>query len=349
MLAPALAVLLRVFFEPISLSAQTDAELPAHASLELDAGDLGERCVSKAELEQSVQAQLGRVVFVEAGTPAKLLVRVRLEERAPGQFHASVASEPVPATPDAPASTRDLEATGDCRALDEQLALVVALLVDADPVPPSPPPEPDPAPEPPPEPPPSPPVQDTSPVSSAPSWESRPAGPWHLALGVAGVAGFRLLPHVGGGASVEVLVTPPAWPGLRLRTVGFFPDHARAAPGASLGVTLVLAGLGVCPELGVAGPVTFTACLGADATLLRIESLGLDAGRTVNRFGSHATGGLLVSVALGAHFRAGLELGTAFPFHTERFTVDREGRREQLYRTPFAPALLGVGFAYEFY
>lgn len=340
MLVPALAVLLALLFETIAARADTDPEPRAHASLELDAGSLGERCASKSELEQAVQAQLGRVVFVESGTPPAVVVRVRLEERAPGRFHAAVASEVVPATAPAPSSTRELEAAGDCRALDEQLALVVALLVDADPTRSLAAPEPAPTPESPPEPPPEPPpVQDTGPVSSAPSWESRPTGPWHFGVGAFGIAGFRLLPRVAAGASVDVISTPPAWPGLRLRAMGFFPSRARAAPGASLAVTLLVAGIGVSPELGVAGAVTLSACLGVDATLLRVESEGLEGGRTEHQLGGQASTRLLAATPIGGGFRAGLEVATSFPFHTASFTVDRDGQREELYRTPFVPAL----------
>jgi hypothetical protein len=346
-LVPALAVLLRLVFEPLSLRAQGTPEHPPHASLVFEAGDLADRCVSKAELEQAVQAQLGRVVFVEAEATPTVIVRVRLEESAPGRFRAVIASGPASGAPDAASDARELEASADCRALDEQLALVVALLVDAEPAPPPPAPEP-PPPPPPPEPPP-PPVQDTSPVSSAPNWESAPAGPWHLAVDGSGVVAFGLVPHVGAGASVGVLVTPPGWPGFRVRATGYLPARARAAPGSWLGVTLVAAGGGVCPELGAAGRFSLRICLGVEATYLRVQSHGLDGGTTSERFGAQGSAALLGALSLGAGFRVGLELGTSFPFRTARFTVDRDGRRDELYRTPFAPALVALGISYEFY
>jgi hypothetical protein len=347
LLVPALAASMGLLFEPIPVLASNGSEPPPHATLVLEVGVLGERCVSKSELEQAVQAQLGRIAFVEAGALTALVVRVRLAESSPGHFRAVVTSEGVPATEPSAASKRELEAAGDCRALDEPLALVVALLVDAEPEPPPLPPAPAPAPEPPPEP--SPPAEDTGPVSSAPSWESAPAGPWHLALGASGEVGFGLLPHIAGGGSLALVVTPPAWPGLRLRAAGFAPDRARAAPGAWLGVTLLFGGAGVCPELGVVGRLGFEACLGVEATLLRVVSHGLDAPRRTLRFGGQATVALLAWFSLGAGFRAVLEGGTTVPFGTARFTVDRDGQRVELYRTPFAPALLSLGLSYAFY
>lgn len=349
-LLPALGALASLIFEPSAALAQ-ETEPQPHASLLLDAGTLGERCISKPELEQAVQAQLGRVVFVEAGAASGLLVRVVLEESAPGHFRARVTSEAVPPTGASAASTRELEASGDCRALDEQLALVVALLVDAEPVPPPAPPEPPAEPEPPPPPePPAAPIQDTGPVSSAPSWESSPAGPWHLALGASAVGALGLLPGAAGGAALELSVTPPAWPAFRLRALGFAPDRARAAPGAWLDVTLLLGGLGVCPELGAAGPLRVAACFGAEATLLRVEGHGLELGRRrTTRAGAQASGALLASLLLGRHFRVTMEAGTSFPFGTARFTADVNGEREELYRTPFAPGLLALGFSHEFY
>jgi hypothetical protein len=341
-----LAVWFWLLFEPSLLHAGAATEPFAHARLELEAAP-GERCISASELEQAVQAQLGRVAFVASGAPATLLVRVRIDESAPGHFRAAVWSEPVPPTVDAPTNQRELEATGDCRSLDEQLALVVALLVDSDPEPaPSPPQQ---ELEPPPPEPPAPPIQDTSAVSSAPSWESAPAGPWQLALGASGLVGLGPFPDAAFGAALGVLATPPAWPGLRLRAVGFAPGRASLTADAWLDLTWFFAGVAVCPELGGVGAFTFSGCLGADLTFLYVESHGLDGEPSASRFGGQASGSLLASLALGRGLQVVVEAGTAIPFATTRFTVERDGRRVELHRTPFAPVLLALGAAYEFY
>lgn len=312
----------------------------------LDAGGLADRCISAAEIEQSVQAELGRVVFAEPAGVATLEVRVRIVEDAPARFRAVITSGPADpqAATASNAAERELEATGDCRTLDEQLALVVALLVDADPVAEVPEPLPA-APEPEP---PSPPVQDTSPVSSAPSWESAPAGPWNIAAGALGVVGFGLLPHTAVGLAIEGTAAPPAWPSLRLRAVGFLPGEAVAQAGSWLEITWVFSGLSVCPKLASAGRFTLGGCLGADVTFLHIESHGLSGGKSTLRVGGQASASLVASLALGASFRTVLEGGTSFPFSTERYTVGREGRPEELYRTPFGPALLSLGVIYDF-
>jgi hypothetical protein len=341
-----LAVWFGLLFEPFLRCAGAATEASPHARLELEAAS-GERCISTPELEQAVQAQLGRVAFVESGAPAALLVRVRIDESAPGRFRAAVWSETVPPAVDAPTNQRELEATGDCRALDEQLALVVALLVDSDPDPAPAPPEPEPQPAPPE--PPAPPIQDTSAVSSAPNWESAPAGPWHLALGASGLVGLGALPEAAFGAAIAVLATPPAWPGLRLRAVGFAPGRASLTPDAWLDITWLFAGVAVCPELGSVGAFTFSGCLGADLTFLHAESHGLDGVESASRFGGQASGSLVAALSLGRGFQVMLEVGTAIPLTTTRFTVEQDGRRVELHRTPFAPALFALGAAYEFY
>jgi hypothetical protein len=335
---------------------QSDAPAP-HARLVLDAGTLASRCISQAELEQSVQAQLGRVAFVEPASAASLEVRVRLVQSEPGHFRASITSgapaaeavsppnaalgsEPAPS-----GAARELEATGDCRALDEQLALVVALLVDADPATSDTaepkPIEPEPEPE-------SPPVQDTSPVSSAPAWESKPAGPWHFALGASGVVAFGLLPQPGLGLGIDAALAPPDWPGLRLRVLGFLPGEASVTDESYLALTFAQAGLAVCPKLAGTGRFTLAGCLGADVTFLNAESHGLADGQRSLRVGGQVGASLVGSFALGAGFRALAEVGTSFPFFTERYTVDHEGERQELFRTPFGPLLLSLGAVYDF-
>src|SRR5688572_3294276 len=138
-----------------------------------------ETCLAREELERLAEIQLEREVFARGDVEVESVIRVRIE-RSPDAsgFKAFVWAERTQPSVAAPpsAEVRELGVAGDCRLLDEQLVLVVALLVDtelggadkaasvdvAEPA----------APEPPAPPPPREEMQPLGPVSSAPNWET---------------------------------------------------------------------------------------------------------------------------------------------------------------------------------
>lgn len=107
---------------PIHVKAQTESETEhVHASLRIESAP---QCIPARALEDRVEAQLGRVVFV---ANPDVLVTLRM------QAERDVLSLVIALTlPDGtPLGLRTLRTTGtDCRALDDELALVLALLID---------------------------------------------------------------------------------------------------------------------------------------------------------------------------------------------------------------------------
>jgi hypothetical protein len=332
--------------QPASTTSAADAEArPPSVRLVLEAGPETATCVSAAELVQAAEAQLGRPAFVEAGAHAETLVRVQLE-RTPQGFRAKVALENAEEEPQPGAealAARELETREDCRALDEPLALVVALLADsgsevtardaAAPLPEPPPPE---APA------------EAGPISTAPGWEQAQRGPWTVALDAGVVAAFGVMPDVAFGAEVGAGFSPPGWPLLRARALGFLPGRTEVEPGARLEFLVGMAGLGVCPELLAGARASLRACLGGDVIVRRAESHGLEGGQTTTRVTAQGTLGLRAGFGLGGGWLATGGVGAGLLSHIDRFSYRRNGELELAFAPAFVPIFASLGISHEF-
>jgi hypothetical protein len=327
---------------------------PTRASVRLvwDANTGTEKCLTQDELERLVEVQLDREVFARGDVEVENLIRVRIEPSSEtGGFKAVVSAdrtEPNAAVPRSP-EVRELFAAGDCRLLDEQLILVVALLVDtelgsaekADP------PEPV-APEPP-EPPPSPEeTQPLGPVSSAPNWETaQRTARWGFEADAAAAAGAGVLPHLGVGAEVGFLAAPPSLPALRLRVLGFVSQPAELVDGASVGFLYGIAGASLCPTLGSWPELRVRTCLGADIGVLHARSRGLMDSREIAQVFAQAGVSLRGTLELGRSWLALLSLGAAVPTKLDRFVYRNDGRTEEIFQMAFVPVFATLGVSYE--
>src|SRR5688572_24899885 len=89
-------------------------------------GPGAESCIDAQMLATAVEERLGRVVFAEQATPA-VIIEAHVA-RATAGWHVAIA---VRSADGKPLGARELdEPAADCRALDEALSLVIALIVD---------------------------------------------------------------------------------------------------------------------------------------------------------------------------------------------------------------------------
>src|SRR5664279_1730649 len=128
---------------------------------------------------------------------------------------------------------RDLhEPAADCRALDDKLVLVLALIIDPElldeaPAPPTPAPAP-------------PTIERVVQVAPKP--------PWHFGASVAGLASRGMLPGFGFGTAITAQIEPPrGWP-IEISATLWPHDRADAAAGGATLLQLT-GGLALCPRL----------------------------------------------------------------------------------------------------
>lgn len=147
---------------------------------------------------------------------------------------------------------RDLhEPAADCRALDDKLVLVIALIIDPE-------------------------LLDEAPATpSTPAIERvvvvAPKPPWHFGASVAALASRGMLPGFGFGTAIAARIEPThGWP-IELSTTLWPYDRANAEPGGATLLQLT-GGLALCPRL--AGPLAL--CVGAEAGEVRARGFGYD-------------------------------------------------------------------------
>ena len=220
-------------------------------------------CIATQALARSVEERLGRHVFVSAAD-ADVSVEGRIERRtaAPG-WHAVIT---IRDSKGALLGTRELDRPEpSCEAMNDPLALVIAVMIDPEaklsstpkPLPPSlpvPDPLPDPLPEPaPPEPgPPAP----------------RAGDPLRVEGAVTGIVASGLGPMLDPGASVSGVLFPPGIPiGLRGYTALFLPTQGEK-DGARGTFDLLYVGGGLCPTLRGKVAVGMV-CLGGQLGVVR--------------------------------------------------------------------------------
>ncbi len=333
--------------------ARAEEEVTAQVRLVWEAGTGTEGCVTQAELERLVEVELERAVFVPDEASATRVVRVRLErDAAKGGFRALVTSGSAgeSAQPSVPGVERELEAR-ECRDIDEPLALVVALLADADESSQEPAPETKDEPLPPPEP--EPPVgkdeiQPLGPVTTAPGWEAaQREARWGYEVDVAAALGIGVLPHVGGGVELGFLAEPPSFPALRLRVLGMVSAPAEPVPGATVSFVYGMTGLTLCPTIARFGRVRLRFCAGADLGALHAKSEGLEESTETTQFFGQADLAFRGALALGGGFLGTLGVGVVFPTKTDRFVYRQDGEKTEIFQMAFVPFLATAGISYE--
>ncbi len=256
-------------------------------TLLVDRGPGTEECIGASALEQAVEARLQRAAFLHhQATP--LRIRLRLARIGKRQWSAELRLE---AANGGSLGERKLTtAAAHCSALDDSLALVVALLVDAplgererelegkgEQAAPSQPAAPTERTTPSPLPAPKATLIDLPPNTLA------PRQPWRWEASLAASLALGLLPRAGWGLELGVSAKPATGPELRLFLQGYAPRDAYGGPehaGAHFDALFV--GLEVCPLAAELGTWRLAACAGQNLGRLHASAFGYDQNSSAN-------------------------------------------------------------------
>ena len=319
-----------------ALAATALASPPRTSSLSWVRLPGADSCVATQDLAKDVEGLLGRSVFVSA-SHADVSVEGRIEPKPRGGFRAAIV---IRDDQGALLGTREIEGEGACGPMREQLALVIAVMIDPDAIGrPSPPPSPVPPPTPTPTP--TPPLAPPVPAREPPT---RPKPRWHLDAGasLAGEAG--LLPHATLGARADALLTPPRW--IPLEGYGVLWPYDDASKGAANGsFTLALVGGGLCPLHFLSERVLLYGCASGILGLVWSSGNGSPNGASPvlaaeveGRLGFHVGGPFVARVGIAA----------VIPILRDSYVGPPTASNPPLYRMSVVAgtADLGMGFAF---
>jgi hypothetical protein len=309
-------------------------------------------CMGETALRRAVEARLRRAVF-QSDLKVTLDVRVAFQRESAGwsaeltmrdgsgQFlgQRSIVTE-----------------AAHCSALDDSLALVVALLVDS---PPSAPP-----PEAPPEVPaqatvtnePRPALPTTEPASksvqpqpfttlSVPRDTLAPREPWRFDVSVSAVAALGTIPGFAVGAELGLGAQAPHLPELRLFADGFGRrDQQRSASPSGAHFDLASVGLELCAGEPPLGALRWFGCAGQSLGRLKVTSYGFDQ----NTSSEHLTYALLVRTGLGfplfGRLQGRIAARAELPLSRAIFDYgSRDGSQRALYEMKPVTAALDLG------
>jgi len=252
------------------------AEAALLVALSVQYGDGVEACLGAEQLSRSVEKRLRRKVFVE---PARAQLRFVVSfERHGADTEARI---DVSSMNGQKRGSRSLVTSRHCSALDDSLALSVALLVDQPPEP-----EPETEPLPPPAPaittpdlPPAPPaprvVSEPTPITIPPEVEA-PREPWHVRVGAVGNAILGALPGIQPGFALYSKLVPRGVTPILIQAEMFRRATAERDAASGARFRLFRVGLALCPTLDETSARSFSVCVGQKVGWLDVEGYGFD-------------------------------------------------------------------------
>lgn len=289
-------------------------------ALTVEHGSGTSACLQAGALEKAVERRLKRQVFV-GKERAELALRVVFTQ-AGDRFEARIELASQDGTP---RGTRTLSTTAHCSALDDSLALSVALLVDE---PPDPEPVSTPAPAKTPASPPK--------VIEIPPEVAAPREPWHARFGASAQGAWGILPGVRPALALHFTIVPRSfWP-IELQGEGFWPTDAERNADSGARFHLFRAGLALCPELSTGASHALAVCFGQRLSWISVEGYGFDHDLKEKRLG--------YALSLGAEGRQRLfgpvslraYLGLEVPLVRDRFTSGGRAASELFQPSPVA-------------
>ena len=226
-------------------------------------------CIGTRALAEAVEARLGRPVFVSAAR-ADVAVEGQIERGPAGAWRATIV---VAGEGGRMLGTRELlSEAASCRELDEQLALVIAVMIDPDAALHAPP-TPAIAPMPPVVPLPL--VQrELAPIAIPYLAPPRPE-PWRAGLNVGAVLSLGLLPNLGAGLALRGRITPPRGLAIELGATIWSANQADSG-GVGARFTLAEGVAAVCPLATSAFGFELGACVGVRVGAMQIGGFGFD-------------------------------------------------------------------------
>jgi hypothetical protein len=231
-----------------------------------------ESCIATQALARAVEVRLHRAIFVSAAQgEVSVEGRVQRQKGKAGfraVLHLRDGSGQL-------VGTRELETRGaSCAALDDSLALVIAVMIDPDAAlsepaaPPATPPAPAPLIEPAPAPPPAPPPALDEPARTRP-----------VALEAGASAALGLLPGLGAGLWAAATVPLRGEWALRLGVADWLPARKTLEQGAAVEQRALVGSVGLCPLDRALGPVQALACANVRLGWVQSTGIGFDLGR----------------------------------------------------------------------
>jgi hypothetical protein len=311
-----------------------------------------EQCIETAALERAVEARLHRTVFTTQQN-AQLRIELVLEHAADAQWSAELSLRTASG---ASLGQRRIETSArHCSALDDSLALVIALLVDSPPpveaAPPPAPPSAAPSPIPPTAPPPVHPPSLAKPAPATtiqlPSDTHAPREPWHADVAAGPALTGGVLPGIAFGPEASVGLKPAFVPEVRLFGGLLGQRESRvgsSASGARFGFAYL--GLELCAGFAAPRRLRPFACLGQVVGRLRAEAFGFDENRVSSllRFALHARLGIAVSIAGPLSLR--LDARGELPVTHSVFVYGgRNGQEGGIYKTSPVAGVLELALA----
>lgn len=306
------------------------AEASLLVALSVAHGHGTDACLGAARLEKSVERRLGRKVFV---TPERAQLRLVVTyERHGAEIEARIVVSDIDGRA---RGSRALVTSSHCSALDDSLALSLALLVDRPPEP-----EPETAVAPP----------RGLPTATAPGIPPRattlvippevaaPREPWHAHVGLAASALWGSLPSIEPGAALYMKLVPH----------GFYPvlfeaellARAVAERDASSGARfrLLRAALALCPPLRARATSALGFCVGQRLGWLEAAGYGFDHAAEERRLSFALSAGAEGSLKLWGPFSLRGYLGVEVPVLRDRFSSGGRGAAELFRAAPVAGA-----------
>jgi hypothetical protein len=327
-----------------------------------------ESCIPTQELARAVELRLARTVFVSA-SQADVSIEGRIDRKgAANHWHATIILRD---STGATIGTRDLDRVdASCSGMNEQLALVIAVMIDPDAAlshPAPPPPIPTTTPTQNPNPPPTP-TATTTPQNSPPTEKQNPpaetkapatesksptkkADPWFFEASAAAFGEVGMTPNPGFGLGVSSLIEAPHVPIALDGAAVIFFDSTANADGATASTSFTLAYLsgGLCPLRFRDDRLHLFGCLISQLGLLRAQSSG-SATETGDKLGVLYNIGLegRASLRIAGPFALRAGISAVVPLIRFPYDDDRAGQSVQLFQV--APVALtgdlGIGFEF---
>lgn len=292
-----------------------------------------EECVATQQLARAVEDRLGRTVFVSAAE-ADVSVEGHVEPQPKGGWRAVITLRDGKGTL---LGTRELATEKpSCDALREQLALVIAVMIDPDA---SSRPKPTPSAS----------ASATATGTTPPVYiiqhdrapaPEKPRGPvWRFDGGAGITTGVGLMPAPYAGIHVGGIITPPfplpaPWAvGLEGYGAVYLDTEASAERGASAVFSLISVGSSLCPVQLFGGWGSFSVCGGGQLGALRVRGKGFDAAREELYALVNLASGVRLSVFLLKPIVLRLALDSVLPLVRDRFSyIGQDGQEHELFR-----------------
>lgn len=285
-----------------------------------------EPCIDARALAQAVERRLGRSAIV-APTAGDIAIEGRVERReTPPSWHVTIT---VFDGAGARIGLRELTSErADCRAIDDELGLIVSLLIDPDAglTPAAPPPR---APLPPPPPPPPAPA----PVCPPAAVPAKPAKPWRVAAEAGVLVGLGVLPRMPGvGVIFRGRAVPPVGPSFELGGAVWIQSPVDNG-GQPAAFSLAQGSIALCPfDLAAAGN-TLSICAGARIGSLRVGGEGLPSAYRKELLVVDLTAEVRARRRIVGPLLLGLGIGLAVPTRRDRFFyVDGAGTERDVFQ-----------------